>query len=176
MFVLLRQMMSSCLIVVPHSVVETWARSCTYLMCNLLHTNTGASVDLSSRFKLQQMCYIDNNNKHWGRHPELLTLLAKSTDSYKGSVRWRQSDKWRERKRKRDNMKREAGRILQWHSWCSRCSRPASDYARRLSFCLPACHPICQFSRDREAVRGAEMSAVMLGRHGGNQWGTGAPS
>lgn len=51
-------------------------------------------------------------------------------------------------------MKREAGRILLWRSWCSRCSRPASNYARRLSFCLPACHPVCQFSRDREAERG----------------------
>lgn len=72
---------------------------------------------------------------------------------------WRELDKWRERKRKRDNMmRREAGRILQWHSWCSRCSRPASNYARRLSFCLPACHPICQFNRDREAARGAERS------------------
>lgn len=50
-------------------------------------------------------------------------------------------------------MKREAGRILLWRSWCSRCSRPASNYARRLSFCLPACHPVCQFSRDREAER-----------------------
>lgn len=51
-------------------------------------------------------------------------------------------------------MKREAGRILPWRSWCSRCSRPASNSARRLSFCLPACHPVCQFSRDREAERG----------------------
>lgn len=48
-------------------------------------------------------------------------------------------------------MKREAGRILPRRSWCSRCSRPASNSARRLSFCLPACHPVCQFSRDREA-------------------------
>lgn len=48
-------------------------------------------------------------------------------------------------------MKREAGRILLRRSWCSRCSRPASNSARRLSFCLPACHSVCQFSGDREA-------------------------
>lgn len=52
-------------------------------------------------------------------------------------------------------MKRKAGRNLQWHSSCSRCSRPASNYAGRLSFCLPACHPICQFSRRQ---RGSERS------------------
>ena len=46
-------------------------------------------------------------------------------------------------------MKREAGRILRWRSWCSRCSRPVSNYARRLSFCLPARHPVCQFSRGK---------------------------
>lgn len=40
------------------------------------------------------------------------------------------------------------------------CSRPASNSARCLSFCLPACHPICQFSTDREAARGAEMSGA----------------
>lgn len=151
-----------------------WARSGKYLKCNLLHTNTVTFVDLSSMFKLQRVYCIDNATTSTEANPEPLTLLAKSTDSYKGSMWWRELDKW---KRKRDNMmKREAGRILQWHSWCSRCSSPASNYARRLSFCLPACHPICQFSRDREAARGAEMSTVMPGWHGGNQWGTGVPS
>lgn len=69
------------------------------------HKNTRASVDLSSRFKLKSsqtvtvsVLYRQNNNKHRGRHPELLTLLAKSTGTYKGSVWWR--EKWRERKKK----------------------------------------------------------------------------
>lgn len=134
--------------------------------CTWWHADSRTSVGLSSKFKLKNLqtatagiLYRQNNNKRRGRHPELLTLLAESTDSYKGSVWWRELDKWRERKRRRDNMmKREAGRIPQWHSWCSRCSRPASNSARRLSFCLPACHPIWQFSRDRETARGAERS------------------
>lgn len=138
---------------------QLWKRHLIHTWCSVYCTYThicrhkAQGLNWKTCQQLQRgLLYRQNNNKHWGRHPELLTLLAKSTDSYKGSVWWMELDKWKERKRKRDNMmKSEAGRILQWHSWCSRCSRPASNYARRLSFCLPDCHPICQFSRDREA-------------------------
>lgn len=113
MFVLLRQTIQSCLLVFhSHTIVEKWARASTHLMCNLLRTNTLTSVGLSSRFKQRNgkrqaatagaLYRQNNNNKHRGSHPEPLMLLAKSTDSYKGSVWWREFDKWRGRKRRRE--------------------------------------------------------------------------
>lgn len=93
-------------------------------------------------------------------------LFAKSTHTSKGSVWWRELDI---RGRGEGNMmKRETGRILHWRPWCS---RPASNSARCLSFCLPACHPICQLSRDGEAARGAEMSGADAGAARGKSAG-----
>lgn len=131
------------------------------------------SISFSSIFKLkssqvatEDVPHRQNNNKHLGINPELLTLFAKSTYTSKGSVWWRELDK---RGRGEGNMmKRETGRILHWRPWCS---RPASNSARCLSFCLPACHPICQFSRDGEAARGAEMSGADAGAARGKSAG-----
>lgn len=118
-----------------------------------MHTNT-VSFDYEAQIlALRWVCFIDKTTTSTvADNPELPDAVSRE---HAQSQRFSVINEVRQTERKKDNMmKREAGRILLWRSRCSRCSRPASNYARRLSFCLPACHPVCQFSRDREAGRG----------------------
>lgn len=114
----------------------------------------------------------NNTNRHWDRHPELLVLLAKSTDSYKGSVWWRELDKWSGMGEGGGNMMKRMG------GFCS--GIPVAPDAPVLlqtmpAACLSACQPailsasLAETERQREQQRWARRCRGGTGEISGAQ-------
>lgn len=131
-----------------------------------LHTSANQTSVQGSNWnagkQLQWMWLTEeNNNKPWS-----VTAVYKVRRCLQRFIAMKEvTEKWGEGGKV---MKKETGRMVHQPPWCS---RPASNYARCLSFCLPACYPSCQFSRDREAVNGAEMSGADAGAARGKSAG-----